>query len=84
MNFNGDHDLNFCDGVFMQKQYLSLCMMRNSVHRGQTILQLELKNHWSTTMLQLHPPKCNSYATTFYNTLFNKWISMSKNKLIVW
>ncbi len=52
-------------GVFMQKQYLNLCIMKNHVHRGH-IVQLELKNHSSTTMLQLHLPKCNSYATTLY------------------
>jgi 5-methylcytosine-specific restriction endonuclease McrA len=49
----------------MQKQYLNLCIMKNHVHRGH-IVQLELKNHSSTTMLQLHLPKCNSYATTLY------------------
>jgi hypothetical protein len=48
--------------------------MRNRVHRNHTTLQLEFKNHSNIIVLQLGPPKCNSYATTFYkfNDLINK------------
>ncbi len=37
-------------------------------------LELELKNHYSTILLQLHPPKCNFYVTTHYKygDLINK------------
>jgi hypothetical protein len=49
--------------------------MRNCVCEDHTALQLELKNHSSTIVLQLCPPKCNSYATTFYKygDLINKF-----------
>jgi len=48
--------------------------MKNCVYGDHTTLQLEFKNHSSTTMLQLCPPKCNSYATTLYKygDLINK------------
>jgi hypothetical protein len=48
--------------------------MINHVHGDHTTLQLKLKNHSNITMLQLGPPKCNSYATTFYkySDLINK------------
>ncbi len=47
---------------------------KNHVHKGHIALQLKLKNHSNTTMLQIHPLKCNSYATTLYkyNNLINK------------
>jgi len=49
--------------------------MRNCVRGDDTTLQLEFKNHSSTSVLQLHPPKCNSYAITFYKyyELINKF-----------
>jgi hypothetical protein len=48
--------------------------MRNCVCGNHTTLQLELKNHSNIIVLQLGPPKCNSYATTIYkyNDLINK------------
>jgi hypothetical protein len=48
--------------------------MRNCVRGNHTSLQLELKNHSNIIVLQLGPPKCNSYAITFYkyNDLINK------------
>ncbi len=40
--------------------------MRNHVHGDHIALQLKLKIHSSTTMLQLCSPKSNSYATIIY------------------
>jgi short-subunit dehydrogenase involved in D-alanine esterification of teichoic acids len=50
------------------------CIMKNCVRRYHIALQLELKNHSNIIVLQLGPPKCNSYATTFYKygDLINK------------
>jgi hypothetical protein len=52
--------------------YFSITM-RNHVRGEHIALQLELKNH-STTLLQLCPLKCNSYAPTLYkyDDLINK------------
>ncbi len=47
--------------------------MRNRVHTDHIALQVKFKNHSSTTMLQLHPPKCDSYALYKYNDLINKF-----------
>jgi hypothetical protein len=49
--------------------------MRIRVRRNHTTLKLELKNHLSTSLLQLPFSKCNSYATTLYkyNDLINKF-----------
>jgi len=60
--------------------------MRNCVCGNHTTLQLKLKkSHSSIIVLQLHPPKCNSYMTTLYiyDDLINK-TSMLENKLVVW
>jgi hypothetical protein len=48
--------------------------MKNCVRGDHIALQLEFKNHPNIIMLQLCPPKCNSYATTFYkyDDLINK------------
>jgi hypothetical protein len=48
--------------------------MRNHVCGDRIALQLKLKNHSNIIVLQLGPPKCNSYATTFYKygDLINK------------
>jgi hypothetical protein len=48
--------------------------MRNRVHGNHIALQLELKNHSNIIVLQLNPPKCDSYATTLYkcDDLINK------------
>jgi hypothetical protein len=48
--------------------------MQNYVPGDHTTLQLELKNHSNIIVLQLGPPKCNSYATTLYKygDLINK------------
>jgi hypothetical protein len=48
--------------------------MRNRVHGDHIALQLKLKNHSNIIVLQLNPPKCNSYATTLYkcDDLINK------------
>jgi hypothetical protein len=40
--------------------------MINHVHEDHTTLQLELENHSNIIVLQLGPPKYNSYATTLY------------------
>ncbi len=50
------------------------CTMQNYVPGDHTTLQLELKNHSNIIVLQLGPPKCNSYATTLYKygDLINK------------
>jgi hypothetical protein len=40
--------------------------MKNHVCGDHIPLQLEFKNHSNITMLELNPPKCNSYGTTFY------------------
>ncbi len=55
----------------MRVGYLNI--MINCVHRDHIALQVEFKNHSSTTMLQLHPPKCNSYALYKYGDLINKF-----------
>jgi len=49
--------------------------MKNYVCEDHIVLQLELKNHSSTNVLQLRSPKCNSYATTLYKygDLINKF-----------
>jgi len=47
--------------------------MRNHVHKDHIALQIEFKNHLSTNMLQLHPPKCNSYGLYKHGDLINKF-----------
>jgi hypothetical protein len=48
---------------------------KNCVCKDHIVLQLKLKNHSSTNVLQLRLSKCNSYATTFYKygDLINKF-----------
>ncbi len=48
--------------------------MRNHVCEEHTTLQLEIKTQSNTIVLQLSPPKCNSYVITLfkYNDLINK------------
>jgi hypothetical protein len=50
-------------------------IMRNYVHGYYTTLQLKLKNHSNTTLLQLPHQYCNSYAiiTCKYVELINKF-----------
>jgi hypothetical protein len=54
--------------------------MRNCVCGYHIALQLEFKNHLDTILLQLHHPKCNSYATTLYKhgDLINKFSHLKK------
>jgi hypothetical protein len=49
--------------------------LKNVVHENHIALQLELKNHSNTIVLQLHSPKCNSYTTTLYeyDDILNKF-----------
>jgi hypothetical protein len=51
---------------YVERKTIIITTIRNCVHGYHTTLQLKLKNHSSTNVLQLHPPKCNSYAITFY------------------
>ncbi len=40
--------------------------MRNCVHENHIALQLMFKNHSNIVVLQVHPSKCNFYATRIY------------------
>jgi hypothetical protein len=59
--------------------------MKFFVHEDHNALQLNFKNHSSITMLQLHPPKCNSYATPLhkYNDFFHV-IKQASYLLVAW
>jgi hypothetical protein len=58
--------------------------MKNHVCGDHIPLQLELKNLSNITMLQLNPPKCNSYAFYKYDHLINKFhVRKLANYLVV-
>jgi hypothetical protein len=60
---------------YVERIIIIITTMRNCVHGYHTTLQLKFKNQSSTSVLQLHPPKCKFYAIAFYkyDDLVNKF-----------